>query len=176
MVFPTAAPSTTTRLIQPGVTQSHPSRAPHQLAGSLLASGSRVLRDDARLKTHVRPLHGALAGIQQLHGVRYEFKPGLGPDGEQVGFLTQEVERVYPQLVCTDPATGTKSVSYAQLTPVLLEALKELQLRLAQQAKLQQQTAASLAELHQQLNQLQANQQQSTNTLTKSYRVNLRYQ
>jgi hypothetical protein len=39
-----------------------------------------------------------------------------------VGLLAQEVEQVYPELVSTD-AQGYKAVNYAQLAPVLIEAL-----------------------------------------------------
>jgi len=42
-----------------------------------------------------------------------------------VGLIAQEVERRYPELVSTDPE-GYKAVNYAQLTPVLIEAIKEL--------------------------------------------------
>ena len=43
-----------------------------------------------------------------------------------MGLLAQELEAVYPELVSTD-AQGFKAVNYAQLAPVLIEALKELQ-------------------------------------------------
>ena len=40
--------------------------------------------------------------------------------------LAQEVEALYPELVATG-ADGYKAVNYAQLAPVLIEALKEQQ-------------------------------------------------
>lgn len=94
--------------------------------GNILASGTITQNSDRRLKTNIRPLTGALAGIGRLRGVRYVFLPGKGPEGEQLGVIAQEVEKVYPELVRTDKVNGIKSVNYAQLTPVLLEAIKEL--------------------------------------------------
>lgn len=45
-----------------------------------------------------------------------------------MGVIAQELEAVYPELVHTD-AAGFKSVNYAQITPVLIEAIKELAAR-----------------------------------------------
>jgi hypothetical protein len=85
---------------------------------------------DARFKTHVRPLAGALSSVLALRGVRYEWNAlgvqhGGTAGASQVGVLAQEVEKIYPELVSTDKE-GYKAVNYAQLTPVLIEALKEL--------------------------------------------------
>ncbi|MBF9220536.1 tail fiber domain-containing protein [Hymenobacter ruricola] len=97
--------------------------------GTVTAAGV-TLTSDARFKQQVRPLTGALAAVQQLRGVRYQWNAlGVQRGGtagqEQIGLLAQELEQFYPELVRTDEA-GYKSVNYARLTPVLLEALKEL--------------------------------------------------
>jgi hypothetical protein len=108
---------------------------------------------DIRLKTGIRPLRGALAAVLALRGVRYEYRhlPGKPlPAGEQVGVIAQEVEALYPELVTTG-ADGYKAVNYAQLTPVLIEALKEQQQQIealkAQNAALQTGSAADHASL-----------------------------
>jgi len=103
--------------------------------GGITANGpvratTLVQTSDARFKTNVRPLAGALASVLALRGVRYEWNAlGIQHGGTagapQVGVLAQEVEKVYPELVSTDK-DGYKAVNYAQLTPVLLEAIKEL--------------------------------------------------
>lgn len=43
-----------------------------------------------------------------------------------IGFLAQEVEEVYPELV-TDLPIGYRGVNYPQFAPLLLEAIKEQQ-------------------------------------------------
>jgi hypothetical protein len=114
-----------------GINQTNPTYR-LDVGGSIYATGV-IISSDARFKTQVRPLTGALAGALALRGVRYRLNAlGLsrgGDAGEQVGFLAQEVERVYPELVSTN-AQGYKAVNYAQLTPVLLEAIRELQAQL----------------------------------------------
>ncbi len=106
------------------------------VAGSVNATGQVrangvVLTSDQRFKQNIRPLRSALASALALRGVRYEWNAlGVQHGGKagapQVGFIAQELEKVYPELVSTD-ADGYKAVNYAQLTPVLLEALKEQQ-------------------------------------------------
>ncbi|WP_400193789.1 beta strand repeat-containing protein [Hymenobacter sp. B81] len=97
--------------------------------GQVRANGV-VLTSDARFKTAVRPLTSALAAVLALRGVRYEWnalgvRHGGTAGAPQVGLLAQEVEKIYPELVSTD-AQGFKAVNYAQLTPILIEAIKEL--------------------------------------------------
>ena len=110
---------------------------------------------DRRLKQDVRSLAGALASVLALRGVRYEWNAlGVQRGGTagagQVGVIAQELEKIYPELVSTGP-DGYKAVNYAQLTPVLIEALKEQQQQIealkAQNAALQTGSAADHAAL-----------------------------
>lgn len=86
---------------------------------------------DARFKKNVKSIDGALAKTQQLNGYTYNWnklakkQKGIDNKDEQVGVLAQELEAVFPQLVKTDEQ-GYKSVNYAALTAVLIEAVKEL--------------------------------------------------
>ena len=101
--------------------------------GGLQCVGT-VNTSDQRLKEAIRPLAGALAGVLALRGVRYRWNAlgqqrGGAAGAEQVGVLAQEVEQIYPELVSTGP-DGFKAVNYAQLTAVLIEALKEQQAQL----------------------------------------------
>jgi len=99
-------------------------------AKDIYANGNVFVSSDQRLKQDIRPLGGTLSAVRQLRGVRYTYRQDIAghaaPKGQQVGLLAQEVERIYPELVSTG-ADGYKAVNYAQLTPVLLEALKEQQ-------------------------------------------------
>ncbi|RSK43791.1 tail fiber domain-containing protein [Hymenobacter rigui] len=94
-----------------------------------------AVTSDQRFKTNVQPISSALASVLALRGVRYEWnalgiRHGGTAGARQVGLLAQEVEKIYPELVSTD-AEGYKAVNYAQLTPVLIEALKEQQAQIA---------------------------------------------
>jgi hypothetical protein len=100
------------------------------VTGTMTVNGVNVTSDQ-RFKQHIRPLGGALSTVLALRGVRYDWnalgvRHGGTAGAEQVGLIAQELEKVYPELVSTD-AQGYKAVNYAQLTPVLIEALKEQQ-------------------------------------------------
>lgn len=105
---------------------------------------------DQRLKKNIVTIDGALDKVMQLRGVEYNFDnsnfPGLGLDTQtkQIGFIAQEVEKVFPYIVREANLYSTsgemdngmsreqnvhkvKSLSYTLLVPVLVEALKEQQ-------------------------------------------------
>jgi hypothetical protein len=90
---------------------------------------------DRRYKKDITPLHDVLQNVLRLNGYSYfwrrdEFKDKGFTADKQLGFIAQELEQLYPEMVHTDPETGYKSVDYAKMTPVLLEALKELHAQL----------------------------------------------
>jgi hypothetical protein len=107
--------------------------------------GTLLSPSDARLKTGIAEITDALAGILTLRGVTYRFDTAKYPEmglsnGPQIGFIAQELEQVYPELVTTKE-NGFKAVNYAQLVPVLVEAIKEQQ--------------SMIADLQEQVNELQ---------------------
>lgn len=89
-------------------------------------SGTLYQASDRRLKKDIRPLNGVLQKLQRLHGYTYRWIDSSKSGSEQIGLVAQEVEDEFPQLVKTDEK-GEKSVAYANLVPVLLEAIKEQQ-------------------------------------------------
>ncbi len=85
---------------------------------------------DQRFKKNVTSIDSALGIVGKLRGVTFDWRVGeFGnrdfPTGKQVGFVAQEVEKVLPEIVTTDNE-GYKGVEYANLTAVLVEAVKEL--------------------------------------------------
>jgi hypothetical protein len=93
---------------------------------------------DLRLKKDIAPLTGALDLVQQLRGVRYQWREPnereIGRDlrlavgRPQVGFIAQEVEAVLPQMVDRPEQAGaTWGLRETALLPVLVEAIKEQQ-------------------------------------------------
>jgi hypothetical protein len=61
-----------------------------------------------------------------ISGYTYNWKDAAKDSAQQIGFIAQEVEKEFPQLVKTDEK-GVKSVAYSNMTPVLLQAIKEQQ-------------------------------------------------
>jgi len=94
--------------------------------GDLAVWGSVFEYSDSTLKKNIQPIQHALAGLMTLNPVTYNWKAETKSKNIQIGFLAQEVEQVFPQLVKTDQS-GTKSVSYTHMVPVLLQAIKEQQ-------------------------------------------------
>jgi len=87
-----------------------------------------VAFSDARLKTNVIEIEGALDIIAHMRGVRYD-RIDLPASGRHVGLIAQEVEAVMPEVVSTD-AAGMKSLAYANLVAVLIQAVKEQQVQI----------------------------------------------
>ena len=96
------------------------------VTGTVLGSGPYVDMSDARLKTKITVIGDGrvLDALSSLRGVSYEL---IDQDnhGEQLGFIAQEVEEIFPQLVATN-ADGYKGVQYSRFVPLLVEALKEV--------------------------------------------------
>ena len=68
--------------------------------------------------------------IAALSGKTYNWIDETKPTKSQIGFIAQEVEKIFPELVDTNE-TGYKSVNYIGLVPVLLEGIKDLQKQLS---------------------------------------------
>jgi hypothetical protein len=100
--------------------------------GSVAGTSAYVNLSDARLKTNVTSLTGALDKVMQLRGVTFDWNKSVDAtkqldDKQHIGFIAQEIEKVLPQVVSTaDDAMKTKSVAYSDVVPVLVEAIKEL--------------------------------------------------
>lgn len=93
-------------------------------AGNFIAAGDITTQSDERLKENVVPIEGALAKVLNLNGVAYTLKE-WPEQGTHIGFIAQQVEQVVPEVVRD---TGdTKSVAYANLVGLLVEAIKEQQ-------------------------------------------------
>ena len=84
-----------------------------------------VSSSDARLKSNVETIAGAVAMVSALRGVRFTM------DGtRQIGVIAQEVEAVLPEVV-RDNEAGQLSVAYGNIAGLLIEAVKELAARVA---------------------------------------------
>jgi hypothetical protein len=115
-----------------GLGTSAPAQKLH-VVGSIVATGNiTAYYSDERLKDFKGKINNPLEKINTLNG--YYFKPnetaliaGAEQNGLEVGVSAQEVEKVLPEIV-SPSALGKdyKTVSYEKLTPLLIEAVKEL--------------------------------------------------
>lgn len=85
---------------------------------------------DGRLKEAVAPIDCAIGKIMALEGVSFAWKTGEEPQGDdrhrEYGLIAQDVERVCPEAV-SKSEDEVLAVDYEQLTPILIEALKDQQ-------------------------------------------------
>ncbi len=86
---------------------------------------------DIRWKKNIKPLENSLSKILSLQGVNFEWKKEEYSDlkfnnGNQIGFIAQDVEKIFPELVTTDN-NGYKGISYEKFVPIFAEAIKEQQ-------------------------------------------------
>jgi hypothetical protein len=100
--------------------------------GNSTYSGSIFQSSDQRLKTNVSPLtaSSSLAAIEALNPVSYT-RIDEPENGTNLGFLAQEVQQVFPELVSlTTPSAltpgGTLNLNYVGLIAPMVGAIKDL--------------------------------------------------
>ena len=91
---------------------------------------------DIALKKNITPVEGTLQKVKSLQGVRYQYKDETENEAAEkeekrnddfrIGFVAQDVEKVFPEVV-KDMPDGTKAMAYTDLIAVLVEAIKEQQ-------------------------------------------------
>jgi hypothetical protein len=92
--------------------------------GKIVAGAS-----DIRLKTNIQVLESALDKIKNLRGVSYEWteESGMGAGVKKYGLIAQEVQQIIPDMVRErSKGDGMLSLSYTEIVPWLIEAIKEL--------------------------------------------------
>ena len=98
------------------------------------------------LKTDICPLENALGLVEQLQGVRFNWKDTGAPS---LGFIAEEVAGVVPEVVAVDGSGNPIGIDYGKLTAVLVEAAKTQQEQIealsAECAQLAAQWTAELA-------------------------------
>jgi hypothetical protein len=112
-----------------GIGTASPGEELH-VVGDICYTGSIGACSDARYKKDISTLSGALDRVASLRGVTFhwrceDFPQNKFSDDEQVGLIAQEVNEVFPQIV-TQTDKGYYNIDYARLTPLLVEAIKEL--------------------------------------------------
>ncbi len=94
-------------------------------SGKFIADCGTLTCSDLRLKNNINPITNALDKISNLRGVKFHWNDKTKDNGQQLGVIGQEVEKVFPEVVSTDDR-GYKAVAYSNLVAPLIEAVKEL--------------------------------------------------
>jgi hypothetical protein len=96
------------------------------VSGTIYATGNITANSDLTLKKNLELITNPTDKLMQLNGYAYQWKED---DSHQYGVIAQEVEKILPYAVSTGN-DGIKGVSYNQIIPVLIEAVKELSLEI----------------------------------------------
>lgn len=81
---------------------------------------------DASQKTNIKTIENPTEITKQLHGVRFDW---IDNGKSSLGLIAQEVEKVLPELIETG-GDGLKRVNYSNMIGLLIEAIKEQQVRI----------------------------------------------
>lgn len=93
--------------------------------GAITSGGNVTAYSDERLKTDIATIRDAMALVRLMRGVSYRRRD----TGEAaVGVIAQEMQRIVPEVVADGEYL---SVAYGNLVGILIEAIKELDGRLA---------------------------------------------
>ncbi len=109
-------------------TASHPTYRLH--VDGIIASTNDIIafsNSDNRLKDNVKPIKNPIEKIKQIGGYTFDWNNNQNVyQGEDVGVIAQEIEKVLPSLV-QDKENGYKGVKYDKIVPLLIEAIKDQQ-------------------------------------------------
>ena len=100
--------------------------------GDIDASGniSAYSTSDLRLKENIKLIENPLDKINKINGVTFDWKVGFSEihkfEGNDIGVIAQEVKDVIPSIVKKNENHGYSAVKYEKLTPLLIEAIKDL--------------------------------------------------
>lgn len=118
-----------------------------RLGGINHTSGVYSSNSDRRLKQDIENLEDVLDGVLALQPTTYRFQRA-GEDGPRnYGFIAQEVQEVFPDLVTTDPSDGYLNLAYSEFSVLSIRAIQEQQALIDAQAEEIQNLTARLARI-----------------------------
>lgn len=79
---------------------------------------------DQRWKKDLVEIENAVDKLSQVNGYYYKWQNPLDTS-KNIGFIAQQVQQVFPEIVQED-VNGYLSLDYAKMTPVLVQAIQEL--------------------------------------------------
>ena len=144
-----------------GIAPSSGANQAGYFSGNVTVTGIFSNPSDERLKENINPLNSVLDKIMQVSVNTYNFKKEYSyinlPQVKQYGFLAQNLQKIFPELVQTavDKSKGEnnlfeyKTVNYLGMIPILTKALQEEHMQRIQ-------TEQELTDLKQRLENIEA--------------------
>jgi len=82
---------------------------------------------DQRFKKNISTIINAGSMLKQIRGVRFDW---LRDGSHDIGVIAQEVFEVIPEAIVSSIGSGMLTVAYNKIIPLLIETIKDLELRL----------------------------------------------
>lgn len=114
----------TSAAVQAGVDNSITLGSVSRRWSAVYAVNGTIQTSDIRFKKNILPLNYGLAEIMKLEPVSYDWKDNSG--SHKIGLIAQEVKKIVPEVVTGDESKESLGMNYAELVPVLINAVKEL--------------------------------------------------
>ena len=100
------------------------------VGGTVIATRYNAL-SDARFKKNIQDLQNPLETVNQMRGVKYNWKYDTSNPSQQLGLIAQEIEQILPSLITNQNQENEhgfqqKSIDYNGILPYLIESVKEL--------------------------------------------------
>jgi hypothetical protein len=151
-----------------GATVNNPATGYIYAEGGVYSNTTFYGSSDKRLKDNIVPIINNLSKIMELQSYSYHLKSD-SLKKTYLGLLAQDVREVIPEIVEGEESeTEFLSISYTQLIPVLIEAMKEQQQIINAQRTFLEAAEASIQSNRQQISELTRSIQQIENLLSKN--------
>lgn len=111
--------------IRPGFDNLTTLGAPNHRFTDLYLVNNPTVTSDIRLKENIEETQYGLDTVMQITPVSYELISDAN-DEVHLGFKAQEIQELIPEVVNTAPESGMLSMAYAEMIPVLTKAIQEL--------------------------------------------------
>jgi Chaperone of endosialidase len=89
------------------------------------AVNGAIQTSDIRLKKNIHPLPYGLAEVMKLRPVGYNWID-VSNTSNKIGLIAQEVKKIIPEVVIGDAQKENLGMNYAEMVPVLINAIKDL--------------------------------------------------
>ncbi len=150
--------------------------------GDLAYAGALVHTSDRKLKKNIKSVDSVIDKVMNLRVTEYEYKQGEFPGlnlalGPQIGFIAQEVQKVFPDLVKNNQYSfsNEKSQEFEMYTlnsmaiiPILTKAIQEQQAIINQQQDLLSQYQAQLSSIIERVSRIEGSNNLTTDDTTIS--------
>jgi hypothetical protein len=90
-------------------------------------TGDYKVSSDIRVKKDIQSLGPVMPKLMQLQAKTYHYKTQSSSEPLVHGFLAQQVETLFPDLVCFNPDAGLKGLDYSGFGIIAIKAIQEQQ-------------------------------------------------